>query len=97
MEKKLLAEKDDVIQARIEALLQLLENTNNEESSMMILNTLETYKKFIICETEMQNKVTSKTVDSLVKALLVIFCDRKEFDHLNSMVRMNGLTLTIIS
>lgn len=87
VEKRLLAEKDVVIQARIEALLELLQNTNNEESSVMVLNSLETYKKFLICETELQNKVTSQTVESLIKALLIIFCHRKEFEHLNSMVR----------
>lgn len=91
VEKKLLAERDEVIQARIEALLELLQSTNNDEASLMVLNSLETYKKFLICETEMQNKVTSKTVDTLIEALLIIYCHRKEFEHLNSMVRRIGI------
>lgn len=84
--KKFLLEEDDVIQARIEALLMLFENTSTDESSQMIINALDTYKKNLICETELQNKVSCSTVEVLVKALLTIHCHRKEYDHLNSMV-----------
>lgn len=81
-------EEDHLIQARIESLMKLFQNTNNNESAnQMILNTLETYKKLIIIETSMQNKVTGQTLENLIRALLIITCYRKEYDHLNSLVR----------
>ena len=75
-----------MIQARIESLMNLLQIRNNEDVTQMILNALETYKKLIVCDTSWQNKVTGKTLESLIKSLLIVTCHRKEFEHLNSMV-----------
>lgn len=83
----MLSEDDNVIQARIASLLKLLEISNDEDSSQMILNVLETYKSFLICEPDLQNKISCKTLESLIHALLIILSHRKEFDHLHSMVR----------
>lgn len=80
-------EDDSVIMGRISSLMTFFENNNTPEVTHMILNSLETYKKLIICETDMQNKVSCSTLDNLIKALLVITCHRKEYDQLNSMVR----------
>lgn len=85
-EKKLLLEDDSVILGRINSLMSFFQNNNTPEVSQMILNSLETYKKLIICETELQNKIGCSTLENLIKALLVITCHRKEYDHLNSMV-----------
>lgn len=56
----------------------------------MILNALETYKKILICETSMQNKVTGQTLENLIKSLLIITCHRKDYDHLKSLVSCWG-------
>lgn len=85
-ERSLLAEEDNVIQARIASLQTLLDISNGEDSSQMILNALETYKSLLICEPDLQNKLSCKTLESLVHALLIVLAHRKEFDHLNSMV-----------
>lgn len=82
----LLAEEDNVIQARIASLLTLLEISNDDTSSQMILNALETYKSLLICEPDLQNKFSCKTLEILIHALLVVLSHRKEYDHLHSMV-----------
>lgn len=84
--KKFLQEDDDVIHARILALLQLFETANSEVASQMILNALDTYKKHLIYETELQNKLSCRTMEILIKALLTVLCFREEHDHLHSMV-----------
>jgi hypothetical protein len=86
VEKRFLYEDDQVIQARIESLMTLFQTNNSEHVSQMILNALETYKKFIVCETSMQNKVTGQTLENLIKSLLIITCHRKDYDHLKSLV-----------
>lgn len=87
VEKKLLMEEDNIVQARIASLINLFVTNNSEEGSQMILNSLETYKRLLITEPELQNKISGQTLESLIKALLVIMCHRKEYDHLNSLVR----------
>lgn len=83
----LLNEEDSIIQARIESLMNLLQTSRSADALQMILNALETYKKLLICETSLQNKISCQTLENLIKALLVIICYRKEYDYLNSMVR----------
>lgn len=91
VEQKLLVEEDEVIRARIESVMQIFQHNSTEESSQMVMNCIDTYKKFLICEPELQNKVSCQTMESLVKSLLVMSCHRKEYDHLNSMVKINEI------
>lgn len=84
-------EDDSTINARIDSLMDLFRKSDSEETNQIILNSLETYKKLLICETSLQNKFSGKTLDSLIKALLVVMCHRKDFDHLNSMVRSTSI------
>lgn len=86
VEQKLLMEEDEVVRARIESLMQMFLYNNTDDSSQMILNSIDTYKKLLVCEPEFQNKVSCQTIESLVKSLLILSCHRKEYDHLNSMV-----------
>lgn len=70
--------------------MELFSNTDSEEVSQMVLNSLDTYKKLLIIEPELQNKLSCETVDSLIKSLLIVLCHRKEFDQLNSMVSLSS-------
>lgn len=87
VERKLLQEDDSVIKARIASLMQFFESNHTEDGSQMILNSLETYKKLLLCETDLQNKMTGETLENLINALLIVLCNRKGYDHFNSMVR----------
>ena len=69
----------------------LFQCSDHEEVSQMIMNSLETYKKYIIVHSEYQNKLSRRTVQDLLNALLVVTCFQKKFDHLNSMVINNCL------
>lgn len=73
--------------------MELFVNSNSDEISQMILNGLDTYKKLLIIEVELQNKLSCETIDTLIDSLLVILCHRKAFDHLHSMVRVNVLII----
>lgn len=64
----------------------LFQSSDNEEVLLMIMNSLETFKKYIIVHSEYQNKLSRRTVQDLLNALLVVTCFREKFDHLNSMV-----------
>lgn len=86
-EKRFLAEDENVIQARIDSLMNLFLTNNSESVSQMIFNALETYKKFLVCESPMQNKISGPTLELLIKSLLIITCHRKDYDHLKSLVR----------
>lgn len=66
--------------------MALFQSSNNEVVLQMIMNSLETFKKYIIVHSEYQNKLSKRTVQDLLNALLVVTCFQKKFDHLNSMV-----------
>lgn len=87
VERKLLQEEDNVMRARIASLMQFFQSNHTEEGGQMILNSLETYKKLLLCETDLQNKMSGDTLENLINALLIVLCHRKEYDHFNSMVR----------
>lgn len=86
MEKRFVKEEDFVIQARLDSLMQLFENSNNEEAGTMILNVLETYRKLIVRDTAFQNKISCTTIDKIQKNYMLIMCHRKQYEHLYSMV-----------
>lgn len=77
--------------------MELFQSNNTEEVSQMIINGLETYKKLLICEPELQNKFSNETLDTLIRALLAVLCYRKEYEHLNSMVNKFDLIIFAIS
>jgi hypothetical protein len=66
--------------------MSLFQINNSDYVSQLILNALETYKKILVCETTMQNKVTGPTLENLIKSLMIITCHRKDYDHLKSLV-----------
>ena len=86
VETKLLLEDDLIVQARIDVLVQLFELSNSEDVSAMILNVFETYRKLLIRETPIQNKLSCTTITKLLKSNMIIWCHRKQYDHLYSMV-----------
>ncbi|CRK96013.1 CLUMA_CG009453, isoform A [Clunio marinus] len=86
-EKKLLNEADNIINARLESLIILFQSTKCTDTSQMIVNCLETYKKLLIAEPCLQNKFTCKTVENLITMLLIVTCHRREFDHLKSLIK----------
>jgi hypothetical protein len=61
--------------------MSLFQINNSDYVSQLILNALETYKKILVCETTMQNKVTGPTLENLIKSLMIITCHRKDYDH----------------
>lgn len=71
--------------------MALFQSSNNEVVLQMIMNSLETFKKYIIVHSEYQNKLSKRTVQDLLNALLVVTCFQKKFDHLNSMVIKDSL------
>jgi hypothetical protein len=87
VEKKFSTEDDFIIQMRIETLMTLLEFSNSEDVSSMILNVLETYRKLVIRDTDYQNKVSCNTMDKLQRSYMIILCHRKQYEHLYSMVK----------
>lgn len=89
-ERNFLSEEDDVMQGRIVSLMELLANSGSEDVSQMVINFLVSYKNLLISEIQFQNKVTSRTLESLIKALLITSCRRKDFRHLNSMVKFKS-------
>jgi hypothetical protein len=86
VEKKLIQEDDQVIGIRIKALLRLFETVDNEEALKIVINGLDTYKKFIVCEAELQNNLSSKTLQVLIQSFLLVLCHTKNHEHLNRMV-----------
>lgn len=81
-------EEDDlIVQTRIDSLMQLFEYSNSDDASMMILNVFETYRKLLVRDTSMQNKLSGSTIEKLLHYNMVILCHRKQYDHLYSMVR----------
>lgn len=86
VERILLQEDDLIAQVRMDALMQLFEISNDEKVTKMILNVLETYRKLLIRETDIQNKISSLTMQKLLKYNMIILCQRKQYEHLYSMV-----------
>lgn len=92
VENKLLLEDDLIVQARIDVLMQLFELSNSEDVSTMILNVFETYRKLLIREKPIQNKLSCTTITKLLKSNMIILCHRKQYDHLYSMVRLPSMS-----
>lgn len=76
--------------------MDLFQSSDHEEVLQMIMNSLETFKKYIIVYSEYQNKLSRRTVQDLLNALLVVTCFQKKFDHLNSMVIKDCLKRLLI-
>jgi hypothetical protein len=89
VERKLLQEEDDlIIQTRIDSLMRLFDLSNSEDATLMIINVFETYRKLLVRDTSMQNKLSGSTIEKLLHYNMVILCHRKQYKHLYSMVSL---------
>lgn len=77
--------------------MNLFQYSDVEEVTQMIMNSLETYKKYIIIHSEYQNKLSKRTVLDLLNALLVVTCFQQKSDHLISMVINDCLSFISIN
>lgn len=73
--------------------MNLFQNTDCEEVNQIVINTLETYKKFLVCEMDLQNKLSYATIEQLMHSLMIIFSYKKDYGHLHSLV---SLTTAIV-
>lgn len=85
-EKRILNEPEPFMQGRFDSLIEFFRNSNTAIADQMILNSLETYKKLLLSDPEFQNNISWEVLETLIEALLLVFCHRKDYDHLNSMV-----------
>lgn len=88
-DNKLLYETDEVINARLESLMNLFLKTTNDDTGQMILNVFETYRKYIIRDVKFQCKLSCLTVKKLINYYMIILCHRKCSEHISSMVRVH--------
>ena len=91
VDNKLLYESDEVINARLESLMNLFLKTTNDDTGQMILNVFETYRKYIIRDVKFQCKLSCATVKKLMYYYMIILCHRKCSDHISSTVRIHLL------
>lgn len=84
----MLYETDEVINARLESLMNLFLKTTNDDTGQMILNVFETYRKYIIRDVKFQCKLSCMTVKKLLNYYMIILCHRKCNEHISSMVRV---------
>lgn len=96
VEKKFVREEDFIMETRIDTLMQLFENSNSDEVTMMILNAFETYRKIIVRDTDFQNKISCNTFEKLQKSYMIIMCHRRQYEHLYSMVWLKQLLKFLI-
>ncbi|XP_070497376.1 uncharacterized protein [Chironomus tepperi] len=87
-DNKLLHESDDVINARLESLMNLFLKTTNDDTGQMILNVFETYRKYIIRDVMFQCKLSCETVKKLINYYMIILCHRKCSDHISSTIKL---------
>ncbi|KAL7049656.1 hypothetical protein ACKWTF_003804 [Chironomus riparius] len=87
-DNKLLYESDEVINARLESLMNLFLKTTNDDTGQMILNVFETYRKYILRDVKFQCKLSCATVKKLIYYYMIILCHRKCSDHISSTIKL---------
>lgn len=95
-DNKLLYETDEVINARLESLMNLFLKTTSDDTGQMILNVFETYRKYLIRDVKFQCKLSCATVEKLINYYMITLCHRKCSDHISSTVRYFISTYLII-
>lgn len=90
LERKFQNESDDVIKARLDSLMHLLQNTNNNayDTGQLVLNVYESYRKILLRDVNFQAKLSSETISTLLNNYLFILCHRKQFEHLHSAIKL---------
>jgi len=86
-DNKLLYETDEVINARLESLMNLFLKTTSDDTGQMILNVFETYRKYLIRDVKFQCKLSCATVEKLINYYMITLCHRKCGDNISSTVR----------
>lgn len=87
LKQYLMNEEPKFLESRIRKITDLYKNSENDKSYQIAVNFFESYKKILVTDRFLQDKISYKCMQEITDNMLICLCHLKMYEHLHSMVR----------